>query len=51
MPEHAEITSARAMRRTEEGKPLVLNVVHKAEQNIVNRTSEDKVCLCPSASG
>lgn len=31
--------------RTEEGKPLVLNVVHKAEQNIVNRTSEDKVHL------
>ena len=29
--------------RTEEGKPLVLNVVKKAEQKIVNDPSENKV--------
>ena len=30
--------------RTEEGKPLVLNVVRKAEQKIVNSPTENKVC-------
>ena len=29
--------------RTEEGKPLVLNVVRKAEQKIINNPSENKV--------
>ena len=29
--------------RTEEGKPLVLNVVRKAEQKIINDSSENKV--------
>ena len=37
--------------RTEEGKPLVLNVVHTAEQKIVNRTSEDKVNICKFTCG
>lgn len=31
-------------RRTEEGKPLVLNVVRKAEQNVISRPSENKAC-------
>ena len=31
--------------RTEEGKPLVLNVVKKAEQKIVNDPSENKVSV------
>ena len=35
--------STSVMRRTEEGKPLVLTVVRKAEQKIINSTSEDKV--------
>ena len=30
--------------RTEEGKPLVLNVVRKAEQKIINSPTENKVC-------
>jgi hypothetical protein len=32
-----------ASNRTEEGKPLVLNVVRKAEQKIINNPSENKV--------